>query len=91
MLGEIASLTGRRPPSVKLPLWPLFPLAHAAEAMAQLTGKEPFVTVDGLKLAKNRMFFSTAKARRELGYRPKPHLAALRAALDWFRGEGDLK
>jgi dihydroflavonol-4-reductase len=91
MLAEIASLTGRRPPRVKLPLWPLFPLAHAAETVAQLTGKEPFVTVAGLKMAKNRMFFSAAKARRELGYRPTPHLAALRTALDWFSGEGYLK
>jgi dihydroflavonol-4-reductase len=91
MLGEIASLTGRRPARVKLPLWPLFPFAHAAEALAQLTGKEPFVTVDGLKMAKNRMFFSSAKARRELGYRPAPHLAALRAALDWFSDQGYMK
>jgi dihydroflavonol-4-reductase len=91
ILAEIASLTGQRAPSVKLPLWPLFPLAHAAEAVAQLTGKEPFVTVVGLKMAKNRMFFSSAKATRELGYRPTPHLGALRAALDWFSGEGYLK
>lgn len=91
MLGEIASLTGRGPPRVKLLRWPLFPIAHALEAMAQLTGKEPFVTVDGLKMSKNRMFFSSAKAERELGYCPMPHLGALRAALDWFRGEGYLK
>ncbi len=91
MLGEIASLTGQRPPRVKLPLWPLFPLAHATEAVARLTGKEPFVTVDGLKMAKNRMFFSSAKARRELGYHPTSHLAALRAALDWFSDQGYLK
>jgi dihydroflavonol-4-reductase len=90
MLGEIASLTGRRPPRVKLPLWPLFPIARAAEAVAQLTGKEPFVTVDGLQMSKNQMFFSSAKAERELGYRPTPHLAALRAALDWFSREGYL-
>jgi dihydroflavonol-4-reductase len=56
-----------------------------------LTGKEPFVTVVGLNMAKNRMFFSSAKAKRQLGYRPTPHLAALRAALDWFNGEGYLK
>ena len=91
MLGEIASLTGRAPPRVKLLRWPLFPIAHTLEALAQLTGKEPFVTVDGLKMSKNRMFFSTAKAERELGYCPMPHLGALRAALDWFRGEGYLK
>lgn len=90
MLGEIAGLTGRRPPRVKLPLWPLFPLARAAEAVAQWTGKEPFVTVDGLKMSKNRMFFSSAKAERELGYRPGPHLAALSAALEWFGRAGYL-
>jgi len=91
LLGEIAALAGRRAPKVKLPLWPLYPLARAAEAVAQLTGKEPFVTVDGLKMSKNRMFFSSAKAERELGYRPGPHQAALRAALDWFGREGYLK
>jgi len=91
LLGEIASLTGRRPPRVKLPLWPLFPLARAAEAVAQITGREPFVTVDGLKMSKNRMFFSSAKAERELGYRAAPHLAALQAALDWFSQAGYLK
>jgi dihydroflavonol-4-reductase len=91
MLCEIASLTGRRPPRVKLPWWPLFPIAQAAEAMAQLTGKEPFVTIDGLNMSKNRMFFSSAKAERELGYCPGSHLGALCKALDWFRHEGYLK
>lgn len=91
LLGEIASMSGRPAPKVKLPLWPLYPLARAAEAIAQLTGKEPFMTVDGLKMSKNRMFFSSAKAERELSYRPGPHLPALRAALDWFGHEGYLK
>jgi dihydroflavonol-4-reductase len=91
LLGEIAALTGRRAPRVKLPLWPLYPLARAAEGLAQLTGREPFMTVDGLNMSKNRMFFSSAKAERELGYRPGPHLPALRAALDWFGREGYLK
>jgi dihydroflavonol-4-reductase len=90
LLGEIASLSGRRPPRVKLPLWPLWPLAHAAEAVARVTGKEPFVTVDGLKMSRNRMFFSSAKAERELGYRPQPYLGALQAALAWFGREGYL-
>jgi dihydroflavonol-4-reductase len=91
LLGEIAALTGRRAPTMKLPLWPLYPLAHAAEAVARMTGREPFMTVDGLHMSKNRMFFSSAKAGKELGYRPGPHLPALRAALDWFRSEGYLR
>jgi dihydroflavonol-4-reductase len=90
LLGEIAALTGRRAPRVKLPLWPLYPLAHAAEGLARITGREPFMTVDGLNMSKNRMFFSSSKAERELGYRPGPHGAALRAALDWFGREGYL-
>jgi dihydroflavonol-4-reductase len=91
LLAEIATLTGRRPPSVKLPVWPLYPLAGISEALARLTGKEPFLTVDGLKMSQNRMFFSSAKAGRELGYRPGPYQPALRAALDWFDREGYLK
>jgi dihydroflavonol-4-reductase len=91
MLAEIAELTGRRAPRIKLPLWPLFPLAAVAEAFAQITGKEPFVTRDGLKMSKNRMYFTSAKAERELGYRPHAHLSALQAALDWFGGNGYLR
>jgi dihydroflavonol-4-reductase len=90
LLGEIAALTGRRAPRVKLPVGPLVPLAHAAEALARLTGREPFLTVDGLKMSRNRMFFSSAKAQRELGYRPGPHMDGLQAALDWFGREGYL-
>lgn len=91
MLAEIDSLTGRGSPRVKLPRWPLFPIAHAAEAMAHFSGKEPFCTVDGLNMSKNRMYFSSAKAERELGYCPKPHLGALKAALEWFGSAGYLK
>lgn len=91
LLGEIAGLAGRRAPRVQLPVAPLIPLAHAAEAMARLTGREPFLTVDGLHMSRNRMFFSYAKAGRELGYRPRPHGGALRAALAWFGAAGYLR
>ncbi len=65
MLQDIAGLCGRRPPTVKLPRWPLYPLAHAAEAVARVTHKEPFITVDGLHMSKYRMFFRSDKARRD--------------------------
>lgn len=91
LLDEIAALTGRRAPRVRLPVSPLYPLALATEAVAWLTGREPFLTVDGLKMSKNRMYFSSAKAGHELGYRPGPYLTGLRAALEWFGREGYLK
>ncbi|WER49180.1 NAD-dependent epimerase/dehydratase family protein [Cupriavidus sp. WKF15] len=91
MLRDIAGLCGRRPPTLQLPRWPLYPLAHAAEAVARVTRKEPFVTVDGLNMSKYRMFFRSDKARRELGYQPRPYIEGLRDALDWFREAGYLR
>lgn len=88
ILGIVAQITGRPAPKVKIPRLPLFPLAYAAEAVARLTGKEPFVTVDGLKMAKKKMFFSSDKARRELGYAPRPAEQAIADAISWFKAHG---
>ncbi|TKC88391.1 NAD-dependent epimerase/dehydratase family protein [Trinickia terrae] len=91
MLADIAALTGRKAPTISLPRWPLYPLALGAEAVAKITKREPFVTVDGLKMAKNKMYFTSAKAERELGYRARPYREGLSDALDWFRQAGYLK
>ncbi|HAX91595.1 MAG TPA: NAD-dependent dehydratase [Rhodospirillaceae bacterium] len=85
ILGIVAKLTGRKAPTIKIPRLPLFPLAYAAEAIARVTGKEPFITVDGLKMAKKKMFFSSDKAKRELGYAPRPAEAAIADAIVWFK------
>jgi dihydroflavonol-4-reductase len=90
LLAEIADLTGRAAPRVRLPVAPLYPLAHVAEAFARFTGREPFLTTDGLKMSRNRMHFSSEKAVRELGYRPRPHGEGLRDAIDWFARAGYL-
>jgi dihydroflavonol-4-reductase len=91
MLAVIAELSNRKPPRINLPRGPLYPLAYAAEAFASLTGKEPFVTVDALNMSKYHMFFSSAKAERELGYTARPYREALSDALAWFKQAGYLK
>jgi dihydroflavonol-4-reductase len=91
MLADIAALAGRTPPRVKLPRAPLYIIAFAAEAVARLTGKEPFLTADALRMAKHHMFFSSAKAERELGYKVRPYSAGLVDAVDWFRAQGYLR
>jgi dihydroflavonol-4-reductase len=91
MLGDIARLTGRKAPKIKLPRAPLFPLAWGAEAFARLTGKEPFLTADALRMSRYRMFFSSAKAQRELSYSPRPYIEGLTDAIAWFRDHGYLK
>ncbi len=91
MLGDIAFLSGRRAPTLKLPRTPLFPLAYAAEAWARVTGKEPFLTADALRMSRYHMFFSSDKAKRDLGYSARPYRQGLKDALTWFRENGYLK
>ena len=88
MLRDIAVLSGRRPPWLRLPRRALFPAAAIAEWRAAQTGREPFLTRDGLRMARYRMYFTSAKARRELGYVARPYVEGLRDALDWFRAAG---
>ncbi len=91
MLAEIAHRTGRTPPTLRLPRRLIYPIAYGAEAIAYITGKEPFVTTTGLKLAKDLMFFSSAKAERELGYHARPYTEAIADAITWFKQNGYLK
>lgn len=89
MLATIAGLVGRQPPRIVIPRAPLFPLAYANEAWCRLTGKtDPFLTVDSLKMAAHNMFFSSTRARTELGYAARPYRDALADAVAWFRAAG---
>ncbi len=85
MLGAIARLTKRRPPRLQLPIGPLAPLAELAELFGRITGREPFLTKDGLKMARQHMYFTSARAEAELGYSARPYELALADAIGWFR------
>ncbi len=67
------------------------PLAWAAEALARVTGKEPFLTADALRMSRYRMFFRSDKAKRELGYVARPYREGLKDALAWFSANGYLR
>lgn len=90
LLADIARLCGRRPPMLRFPRRLVYPLALAAEARAHLTRREPFLTIDGLRMSKHMMFFTSAKAERDLGYTARPYGEALADALAWFRSHGHL-
>ena len=90
MLADIAAMVGRRPPRLRLPRAVVIPVAYAAEATAWLTGREPFTTRDGIRMAEHRMFFTAAKAERALGFRPRPYRQALEDAVRWFKTAGYL-
>lgn len=88
MLADIAALAGGKPPWLRVPRHLVYPFAVAAEARARVTRREPFLTIDGLRMSRHKMFFSSAKAERDLGYRPRAYLDALAEALAWFRTNG---
>lgn len=91
MLAVIAEFAGRRAPRLRLPTTPLVPLAVIAESLARLTGREPFLTRDALRMAGHHMFFTSARAERELGYSARPYQIALKDAIDWYGTAGYLR
>lgn len=86
ILEIIAHLTGRRPPKIRLSSRAVLPIAYLAQGWAQLTGgKEPMTTVDGVRMARKHMFFSSTKAIESLGYKFRPVEEAFHDAIAWFR------
>jgi dihydroflavonol-4-reductase len=90
ILIEIAGIVGRKPPTVRLPTGVVLPIAYVAEGFARLTGRPGRITVEGVRMSRKRMFFSSEKARRELGYTWRPPIEALRDAITWLREQGSL-
>ncbi len=92
ILFELSAVTGYPKPKVRLPHNLVLPVAYIVETLARLTGHEnPMLTVDGIRLAKKQMFFSQQKAKRELGFRPRPVKEALEDAVAWYRQHGYLR
>jgi dihydroflavonol-4-reductase len=91
ILVEIAQLVGRKPPRIRLPSGVVLPIAYAAEFVARLTGGTTRVTVEGVRMARKRMFFSSEKATRELGYQWRAPPKAFEDAVIWLREQGLLR
>nr|VFK49790.1 MAG: dihydroflavonol-4-reductase [Candidatus Kentron sp. TC] len=85
ILTVIAEITGRPAPRIKIPHDVGLLIAYLSEAWAWLSrGAEPRATVDGVRMSRKLMYFTSDKARRELGYSPRPAREALADAVEWF-------
>jgi dihydroflavonol-4-reductase len=91
ILAMVADCTGGKPPSVRLPRAIVFPIAVASELSARMFGGEPRVTLDGLRMAKKHMYFSSEKAMSALGYRWRAPEQAIADAIAWFRAHGVIR
>lgn len=88
ILAQIAHLAGRKPPRIRLPYAVVLPIAYVAEAVAKVTGRSGRVTLEGVRMSRKRMFFSSSKAVNELGYHWRAPVAAFEDALRWFGERG---
>jgi dihydroflavonol-4-reductase len=90
ILTQVTRIAGRRAPRIRLPHGVVLPIAHVAEAFARLTGGSTRITVEGVRMSRKRMYFSSAKAMRELGYTWRDPAIAFQDAVRWFRDAGYL-
>jgi dihydroflavonol-4-reductase len=92
ILAHVCTAAGRSVPTLRLPRRLIFPIAYATEAWCHLIGRkdEPLLTVDGLRMARYQMFFSSARAEQELGYVSRSSVLALDDALRWFQTNPDI-
>ncbi|HWF36902.1 MAG TPA: hopanoid-associated sugar epimerase [Candidatus Acidoferrales bacterium] len=88
ILQALAAITGRPAPRVKIPHAVALAAGYANEFFARLTGREPQIPVEGVKMSRHRMFVASDKAERELGYKPGPVEAALERAVRWYESSG---
>ena len=90
ILALVSDVVHRRPPSIQLPEGLVWPVALVMEKLAKVTGIAPMMTRDHLKMARKKMFYSSAKATAELGYHTRPARVAVEDAVAWFRANGML-
>ena len=87
-LDELARITGRPAPRLKVPHAIALLAAYADTAFSRLRGRAPQITIEGVKIARHMMFVDCSKARRELGFAPGPVAAALERAVQWYESNG---
>jgi dihydroflavonol-4-reductase len=85
---ELARISGRPAPKVRIPYALAYAAGVATTAWASITGQEPRAPLDAVRMARKKMWVSTAKAERELGFQPGPAEQALGKAAQWFVENG---
>ena len=90
ILDEICNIAHLQPPTIRLPHNLVLPIAWCMERWASVTKREPRATVDGVRMAKKKMYYASAKARQKLGYQIRPARAGLADAIQWFRANSYL-
>jgi dihydroflavonol-4-reductase len=88
IFGELGTISGLRPPGVRIPYAVAYAAGMVSTAWANVTGREPRAPLDAVRMARKKMWVRHDKAAREWGYAPGTASVALRRAVDWFQANG---
>ena len=88
ILRTLAEITGRAAPTTKLPYAVAWCAGACSTAWARMTGRPPRVPLEAVRMARKKMWVTHEKARRELGFEPRPARQALARAVEWFENAG---
>lgn len=88
ILERLARLAGAPAPRIQVPYGVAYLAGVCSTAWAMVTGTEPRAPLDGVRMARKKMFVTWEKARNELGFTPGPVDGALGQAIQWFRANG---
>jgi dihydroflavonol-4-reductase len=88
ILAELAWITGRAAPRVRIPHAVAMAAACVDTAISRLLRREPHIPLEGVRMARHKMFVDSSKAERELGFQAGPIAAALERAVRWYEGHG---
>lgn len=89
ILDRMAAITGRAAPRVRIPFAIAATYAFLEEGIkGRLLGRQPRATLDEVRMGRKKMFASSARAERELGFRVLPVHDAMCSAIAWFRAHG---
>lgn len=91
ILHLLSKISGVPAPRLCLPYTPILAAAWINEAFSAITGKEPLIPLAGVQMAKKLMYFSSKKAKMELGFEATSVYNALERATEWFRTNGYIK
>jgi dihydroflavonol-4-reductase len=89
ILDKLAAITGLPSPKVRVPYFVALATGVLDEVITgRILGREPRATIDAVRMGRKKMFVSSAKAVRELGWKTVPVNDALRSAVEWFQTNG---
>jgi dihydroflavonol-4-reductase len=88
LLDILSRITGLRAPRLKIPHGVALGAAYASTIFSRIVGKEPGITIEGVKIAQHKMFVDCSRSQKELGFKPGSVAAALDRAVRWYEANG---